>query len=250
VIFSGGSYNKIYGANGFYLIILKKILDQNPSVIILYAGWGDEEPFKKFIKKNHYEKRLLLLGNRIDINEVVAHCDIYLGTYPIGGGLMTQYAAINGKPIVTFMDSDGNGNILNSFFDINPNGFLKISFSDIEEFLLHINLLVNNKDFRKKIGEKIRSLVITPEQFEIELKQLINTQSNSRNIRTKNIDYDLIVNRYLKIDKFRMNTSIIIILVRLLGIYSIVCIPARIIRFIPKLILLSIKKLFKFISKQ
>lgn len=44
---------------------------------------------------------VFLIGDRHDINEVFKHSDIFLNTYPIGGGLMTQYAAANSKPILS-----------------------------------------------------------------------------------------------------------------------------------------------------
>ena len=39
---------------------------------------------------------------RKDISQLFRNCDIYYGTYPLSGGLMCQYAAAFGKPILAY----------------------------------------------------------------------------------------------------------------------------------------------------
>ena len=39
---------------------------------------------------------------RKDISQLFRNCDIYYGTYPLSGGLMCQYAAAFGNPILAY----------------------------------------------------------------------------------------------------------------------------------------------------
>lgn len=54
------------------------------------------------IKKYQLGDRFYVLGFRNDIIELFRKVDVYIGTYPIGGGLMTQIAASNNLPVVQY----------------------------------------------------------------------------------------------------------------------------------------------------
>ncbi len=105
-IFSGGSYYKIYGANNLYFEIVKTVLNKYENTVLLFAGSGNNKPFKEFIRKNNFDKRIILLGHRNDINEVIKNSDIYLNTYPLGGGLLTQYALLNSTPVIAYAEKE------------------------------------------------------------------------------------------------------------------------------------------------
>lgn len=101
VIVSGGSLYKIYGSPIFFDIV-KTILDSYQDTVFFYLGNGETEPLMEFIKKNKLEDRFFYSKERRDINEIIKRCYFYLGTYPMGGGLMSQFAVANNKILVAY----------------------------------------------------------------------------------------------------------------------------------------------------
>ncbi|RZK04114.1 MAG: hypothetical protein EOO43_22810, partial [Flavobacterium sp.] len=127
-IFSGGSIYKICGDDQAYFKLIKRLLNENKNVKLLFAGTGDNKYLMNFIEDNGFSNRIYFIGNRTDIIEVFENCDIYLGTYPITGGLMSQFAAKASKPILAYAD-------------------ISLSISFVEGFvchLKHINITFNN----------------------------------------------------------------------------------------------------------
>ena len=184
VVFSGGHPYKIEGDNGRYYEMVAHILDHNKDVIFFYAGDGDLYFLKKFISDNHYEERLFLLGNRKDIDAVFKRCDIYLNTHPFGGGLMVQYAAINGKPILVYNSP--------SFDDlVCTKKMAHISFDTIEDFYKEADKLIDDYNLRKQRGEYYKSLIAGQDDFR---RRFISTFLNDNKPclcpRKLSIDYD------------------------------------------------------------
>lgn len=184
VVFSGGSPYKIEGDNGRYYDMVTHIIEHNKDVLFFYAGDGDLSFLKKFISDNHFEERIFLLGNRIDIDAVFKRCDIYLNTHPFGGGLMVQYAAINGKPILLYKST---------LFDdlVCTKKKQHISFDTIEEFYKEADRLIDNPIYRKQRGNFYKSLIAGKDDFR---KRFISTFMNDNKRifcpRQLSIDYD------------------------------------------------------------
>jgi hypothetical protein len=204
--FSGSNYYKIYGKDFLFLMLIKEVLSQNKNLVFLFAGNGDSKPLLKFIKKHKMGDRFILIGNRSDLSEVFKHIDIYVNTFPMIGGLMSQYAAINGKPIIGYSDSvNYSFNDTEDFLGIERKGL--IVKSSIKEFLEYFNILVNDKGTREKNIAHTRNAVISENDFGEMLKQNITHKSNSVNLEDSNITicndnvfdifYDMEVN-YLK----------------------------------------------------
>jgi hypothetical protein len=201
VIFSGGSPYKIYGENGFYFKIIKRLLDENRDTILLYAGAENSILFKNFIAKNNFEDRVVLLRYRKDINAVFKNCDIYLGTYPIAGGLMSQFAAVNGKPILAYTHPKLIINQIEGFVCHTKDE--RITFYNLEEFYKYANLLCNDSKMRDIIGNKLKECVISEEQFAIELKNILFKDNTNGNLHTDLIiDYEAFFNLYLEVENF------------------------------------------------
>jgi hypothetical protein len=189
IIFSGGAYYKVYGDNFKYFELLKDIVDKYPQVTIIYAGWGDEKPFVDFIKKYHYEKQIFLLGFRKDLTELMTHCDIYLGTYPMGGGLMTQYAAVAAKPYISLIQSakdDFADDLIGHNFSVSTE---KLNFSDIDDFFKEFDKLIVDKEYRINKGLRLKDAILSEQQFNLNLQMLVNTNKNICQIKKISIDY-------------------------------------------------------------
>ncbi len=183
IVFAGGSLYKIEGGQGYFYSIVKRILEENPDVIFLYAGDGDRTHINKFIFENHYEDKVLLLGNRKDINEVVKHIDVYLNTYPMIGGLMSQYAAVNGKPILTYKAKQ-----VEDIVCIKRS--CNIAIDDFDELIKEANKLIRDPDYRRVKGNLMKSLIIDQSEFRESFAKSFETNTTTSEIRYVEMDND------------------------------------------------------------
>ena len=172
IIFCGGNYYKIYGRNAAFFNIVKKIITENLNCVILFAGNGDDKPFKRFIEKNNIGNRVVLIGDRKDINEVVRHCDIFMSTFPFGSGLLVQYALLNKKPVIGYTTRDLTMSTVNDICKSNVS--VKFTYNDLNEFHNEVNLLINDIDYRVKLIQNYSNILHTPEEFSSELRDVIN----------------------------------------------------------------------------
>ena len=148
--------------------MLKSVVNENDRVVVLFAGKleNGNAPLllRKFIESNGFEKRVIPIGFRPDINEVFAHCDIYMGTCPMSGGLMSQYAAANAKPILQYYPPERfPDNETESVICVHKQ--IKISFTDKRAFLDEACKLINNADYRIMRGTEIKSCMLTEPEF-------------------------------------------------------------------------------------
>lgn len=212
IIFSGGALYKIYGGGGKYFSLVKRILDQNPQAILLFAGEGDDGPVKAFIAENRYEDRFILLGFRRDINEVYKHSDIYLTTYPSVGGLMCQYAAVNGKPILAYNEPDAKARFIEDLICVN--GTVPLTFTDEALLAEEASKLIRDPEYRHAKGAELEKAVMTPEQFNREVGAAITENRNRRAYELQQIDYEAFFQRYLALENGYVDTFKLVIIRR------------------------------------
>lgn len=201
LIFSGAALYKIYGKNGFFLEIIKRILNENKNVLFLIAGGGNNRPIKEFIHKNQLQGKIILLGDRSDINEIIKRIDIYVNTYPIIGGLMSQFAAIHHKPIIGFTNDDLFGlNNVEDLLQIPSKGILVKN--NIEDFHFTINKLIKNKEDYNNNISSTNNCIVSPEEF---AKNLFTNLTNPKPIKEEftqkiRINLDAIFDLYVDIE--------------------------------------------------
>lgn len=176
-IFSGGAYYKVYGSNGLYFDIVKKILLKYNNTVLLFAGSGNEKPFKDFIIKNNFQNRIFLLGHRSDINEVIKNSDIYLNTYPLGGGLITQYALLNNIPVISYAEKE-----LPMIFTetMTYKEGINCTYTDLNTFFKQFDFLIENYK-----NTKIDASLVSPsrEDFYINFKKIINDKKSNLEVK-------------------------------------------------------------------
>ncbi len=102
-VFSGGSPYKIEGNNA-YKEIVQYILRQYTSMRFVYAGKGTNQILEEL--KEEFPDRFFKIEERKDLDAILQHAKFYLSTYPIGGGLMVQYALQNECIALSFCDKD------------------------------------------------------------------------------------------------------------------------------------------------
>lgn len=191
VIFSGGSLYKIEGDSGKYYDMVKTILSENPDTVFLYAGGGNLTKLRSFIADNNLQKRMFLLGDRSDINAVFENCDIYLNTYPLGGGLMVQYAAINGKPILMYKCKD-----LEDVICTKNKG--TVSIGTLPELYTEAHKLITDVEYRKKRGEFFRNLIADQDDFRNRFKETFLKTVEPVCYEDNPIDYNAFCDGYVE----------------------------------------------------
>jgi hypothetical protein len=176
ILFSGSAPYKVYGRDNIFLRLVKTILERNQSAIFVFASGGVEplEPLRQFIKENGLEDRFLLLGNRNDIDGVIRHVDVFINTFPMIGGLMTQLAVLNGKPVVGFTEPD-----LLSFNDTEE--FLQVECKGVlvktteAAFLDYLQALIDSETERERNVRATRGSIVTVEEFSDRLASNLTT---------------------------------------------------------------------------
>jgi hypothetical protein len=192
IAFSGSNYYKIYGKNFFFLKIMKEVLEQNENLLLFFAGNGNSKPLLDFIKVNKLEDRFILIGNRSDLSEVFKRIDIYVNTFPLIGGLMSQYAAINNKPIIGYSDLiNYSFNDTEDFLGIEKKGL--IVKSTINNFIEYFNQLIHSKESRENNVTYICKAVISEIDFNHSLKQTTELK--------KKLDYEIDLNVMIDADE-------------------------------------------------
>lgn len=215
-IFSGGTYYKVYGSNELYFNIVKKILLKYHNTVLLFAGSGNEKPFKEFIIKNNFKNRIFLLGHRSDINEVIKNSDIYLNTYPLGGGLITQYALLNSVPVISYADDD-----LPMIFTetMTYKKGIECTYTDLDTFYQKFDYIINNyrhikydkslvSPSRKEFLDNFKELIYHKNRVNIEIEDynFIKKRFSQLYLDTENNylkEYDLIKFRWLGLKYFK-----------------------------------------------
>lgn len=198
IVFSGGSYYKMFGKDDFYFKIVDALLDISDQIVLVLAGEGDVKVMNKKIDKLKHKDRVYLVGNRKDINEVFRHSDFFLDTYPLNGGLMEQFASLHSKPILAYSD------FFYSFGDsqemLNNHGNGVCSFNEIDDLIEYAKRMINDKEYRLCEGRKNNQLVPSSDSFNLSFDLLITTHENSLLWRREKIDYVGFRKLYLEVE--------------------------------------------------
>lgn len=181
VMVSGGAMYKILGDKGRFLYLVKELLEYNDKLVLLYAGEGNTVKINDFIRKYKLEDRFILLGQRQDIYALISQSDIYLGTYPFSGGLMTQLAVLCQKPLLllSYFPSIRSAD---SLLNYGEKGQEPLSYFSMEALMPYAQKLIDDAGFRKKEGLKNQGRVINPQQFADSLKQVLHGASPVENV--------------------------------------------------------------------
>ena len=204
VLFTGGDYYKTIDKDNTYWTLLRELVARYPNLLVLYAAKNisskEQERLNAFLAEKDYASRMVNIGFRADINEVFQHIDIFMGTCPMSGGLMPQYAAINHKPILQFYPEWLNtNNETEQVLDYNAQP--SISTSDKVAFFMEAEKLINDREYRTKRGEELYNAIIKPEEFDDLLMRTIRSNETQIPLRFYAIQYDALVEWWLMIDK-------------------------------------------------
>lgn len=202
IIFSGGSVYKIYGSTVFFEII-KHIIQNHDDTIFLFAGAGNTKPFEKFITINHFEDRIFLIQERKDITQIFKRCYFYVGTYPIGGGLMTQFAVANQKIPMVFTDAKYYLNYIEPLF-INKNNFVK-TYTNLKAYFEIIDQLINNPEYKNKVEASLNDLIITKPEFAEALESSLRNKNTRYAFEKQIINTDEVTKLYFQMENYYLH---------------------------------------------
>lgn len=166
IIFSGGDIYKTISDDLSYYEIINDILATFSDTVFVYAGRKSCEHIENLIKK--YPHRAYYVPERKDLFQVMKRICLYINTYPLLGGLMTQYAAMAHKLPITLRHDQESEDIL-----INQNK-LGIFFDSKEELLKEVHHLLTDVDYLNAREEKMEGSVIKASRFKEELSNAIN----------------------------------------------------------------------------
>jgi hypothetical protein len=201
LLFAGGSYYKFYSKDNRFLHLVRRILEAHPQALMLLAGDGDDAPLRAFIEAHQLHDRIILLGNRRDINAVFSRIDIFLNSYPMIGGLMSQLAAIHHKPIIGYTDT-----ALYSFNDIEDLMGMprqgKLVTDNETTLLERMHQLITDPEQRRIQAEYGTSALVTPATFNARLLSQLQTPQpmKASDIGDITVDLPTLADIYLDMD--------------------------------------------------
>ena len=197
-VFTGGSLYKMLGDGDVFFKIMERVLSTSPRVYILVAGFNpNDETFARKCALIKNGNRIIPIGRRTDIDNVFSQIDIYLGTYPSAGGLMSQYAARHGKPIIAYRDAS-NPSKVEDFVCHYQNHYH--SFTDLESLTGYCRRLVEDESFRREEGKILQEGMMTPERFTENFRSLVETMLPQWEWNDVVIDYEKWFQRYLELE--------------------------------------------------
>lgn len=202
IIFSGGDIYKILDEKMTYWRLVKEILDRHPNVVFLFATKINNvgtNILDEFIKKNHFEGRFIYSSFRPDINEVMRHVDIYMGTCPVSGSLMSQLAAINAIPILQYYYPGTPDDETEQAICFKEQ--FSISHSNIEDFLSEADRLICDKEYRISQGNRLQRSMISEAQFNELVKSAIEQNLTTIELHSYCVDYEILTKRWFALEK-------------------------------------------------
>ena len=210
-VFTGGALYKMLGKDDLFFKIMERILAISSNVYILVAGFKPDKRFDEKVARINGGERVLQIGIRQDIDAVFKQCDIYLGTYPMTGGLMSQYAAKHAKPIIAYHDKGDMMNVVEEFVCNYNHDFC--SFDDLDTMTAYAEKLIFDENYRISQGKLLQDGMMNEERFNSEFQKIINTHQSSFIWQKDQIDYESFFERYLDLENnngFRATRSLII----------------------------------------
>jgi hypothetical protein len=184
-----------------------------------------------------HSERVHIIGFRKDINALFAHSDIFLSTYPLGGGLMTQYAAYNKLPILAYDDDNGFGHIEAL---VNHYSSPLKSQKSMADFISYAKRLIESKEYRINEGEKCHDAMMTEEKFNGNLNDLLEFHKTNIKWNLDQPNYDSKTSIFIDIEN-KYTHAAIITLYRQLQFKAIIIAPT----YIPWMVLFVAKRLIR-----
>lgn len=189
VVFSGGGLYKTFDEDNTYYKLVEDMLRHDEKVLFLYAGFGDDSELKKLMEK--FPGRVWHIDERRDLYQIMEHIYFYLSTYPLAGGLMTQYAALAGKIPVTIGIGDEHSGVLHVGKDC------QYLFESKEKAQQEIYKLLDHPEYVRIKGARLKESIPGKKQFADALGQILREHESPYMIGYEKIEIEEFVRDYL-----------------------------------------------------
>lgn len=190
-IFSGGSLYKIEGEHE-YEEIVTNILDTYPELYFVYAGNGNSAKLNTI--KQQYPNRFFQIQERRDLTQIMRRAKFYLGTYPIGGGLMNQYALQSGCIMLQLCNDKGGLTDPKSYL-LKPDE-VNCVFYNKQDMLAEIDNLMNDSEYYNNARMQLTEQVISEESFVRQLELILSTNTTEFTPFVEEINLDVFLQSY------------------------------------------------------
>lgn len=178
-IFTGGGLYKTFDDDNTYYKMIAHLLQEFKQLNFLYAGKGDDSRIVSLSEK--FPNRVYHIMERTDLYQIMKRCKLYINSYPVVGGLMTQYAAASGRiPLTINHDGRAEGILLRQ-----EDG---VFFENKQDLLCEAEKLLSNDEYYNERTALMSDLVITPEKFSEELKKALLSDHTSFDICINKIE--------------------------------------------------------------
>lgn len=190
-VFSGGSIYKIEGSE-LYADMVRYILDINSKIYFVYAGNGKSKILDAI--KQQYPKRFYQIPERKDLDKIMQKAKFYLSTYPMFGGLMTQYAAQNGCiPLSLCNVENPLANPITLVLHPEEADYFVTNFDDACK---KIKQLMEDRIYYEKMKENLNRQVISEEEFKNQLENIMRQKMSKFQGHIKDTDIESFLDIY------------------------------------------------------
>lgn len=143
--------------HSFLLEAFQQIAGANKNAVLILAGAVEEgSPIPTLIKERKLEKRVLLLGPRNDVPNLLKGSDIFvLASHWEGISGSIQEAMACGLPVISTLAGGGVAEIVEN----EKSGFL-VKNNDLDGFTKAMTLLAGDPSLRQKMGENGRQFAV------------------------------------------------------------------------------------------
>jgi hypothetical protein len=163
VIISAGRYPKFQDTSLVTIII--EAMTELPNLHYIIIGPApDQIPFLDDMLSEEIKKRIHIFGWSTEYENYLSIADMYLDTYPSGGGVTLYDAALLHLPIISFTDDfskpfdQGNWNPAQEMFS--DNSIILIDRDDLSGLKSVICELYQNADLREDLGNKAYTVTL------------------------------------------------------------------------------------------
>jgi len=192
-VFSGGSPYKIEGS-AVYEEIVEYILNHYSGMKFVFADNGTNQTLEKL--KCAYPNRFYHINERKDLDAILRRAKFYLSTYPLAGGLMTQFALqAQCIPFTLCRKKNTLSDIKGMMLAPSKADFI---FYSKEELFMAVDKVMCDENYRYRMKESLSGQVISKDQFEQELRQLVLEKKTSFPRKIEKIDIESFVEIYRK----------------------------------------------------
>lgn len=242
IFLSGGAAYKIVDEQKTYFKLCKRILNECPNAIIMYAGANagniDNGVLTDGIEQFGLKGKFLSIGYRNDILEVFKHCDVFLDTFPIGGGTMCQFAAHCSKPIINYLYPGVEECVAQK-------KECHFTFYTEDDLIHEAVKLYADEAYRKRRGTEMHDAVVSKEEFDNALLSFLSTGNRVFEVKW---DINFVPRKLSTEDAINYNNKALFVfyyqLFKYLGVDSIWLMPGNLFSFCISGVKRKMRKIF------